>query len=608
MAVLAETYPCVPVTERGRGILIAGDAKTNSIVYCNGRSVIIRSLEDPLLVDIYSEHAYAATVARFSPNGEWIASGDVSGSLRIWARGPGHILKLEIRALSGRIDDLQWSADGERIVVSGDGKGKTMVRAFMWDTGANIGEFDGHSKRVLSCAFKPNRPFRIATCGEDYLVNFYEGPPFRFSTSHREHTNFVNCVRFSSDGSKFITVGSDKKGVIFSGKTGEKIGQLSTENGHTGSIYSASWSFNSKQVLTVSADKTAIVWDVSDDGSGSVNRTFSFSDSGAIEDMQVGCLWLNNYMISISLGGVINFLTDSTVNSPGMVLSGHIKSITSITVAGSGLGSIIYSSSYDGVIIKWKLGTGYVGRLEQEDQSSIYFMAAVEGHLLTCGLDDKLHKSVLHGDQLEEAGFIDLRGRPRDFSVASSATDIALVCTDDGIVLFHGLTILSRLSFDYKATAVAISPAGTKAVVGAQNGKLYIYEIKGDSFIQETVLEKHRGPISVVCFSPDSSMIASGDENREAVVWDDASKEVELKNMLYHTARITCLAWSPDSSKVATGSVDSCIYIYTIGKPASHRTTIKGAHIGGVSALSFADSVTLASGGDDACVRIWTLS
>lgn len=48
-----------------------------------------------------------------------------------------------------------------------------------------MGDFDGHSRRVLSCEFKPTRPFRIATCGEDFLVNFYEGPPFKFKLSHR---------------------------------------------------------------------------------------------------------------------------------------------------------------------------------------------------------------------------------------------------------------------------------------------------------------------------------------------------------------------------------------------------------------------------------------
>lgn len=65
-----------------------------------------------------------------------------------------------------------------------------------WDSGTNVGEFDGHSRRVLSCAFKPTRPFRIVTCGEDFLVNFYEGPPFKFKLSHR--FRLACCVLFLS--------------------------------------------------------------------------------------------------------------------------------------------------------------------------------------------------------------------------------------------------------------------------------------------------------------------------------------------------------------------------------------------------------------------------
>ncbi|KAE9611728.1 putative transcription factor WD40-like family [Lupinus albus] len=186
MATLSETYACVPTTERGRGILISGDPKSNNILYCTARSVIIRNLDNPLQVSVYGEHAYPVTVARYSPNAEWIASADVSGTVRIWGTHNDYVLKNEFRVLSGRIDDLQWSQDGLRIVACGDGKGKSFVRAFMWDSGSTVGDFDGHSRRVLSCAFKPTRPFRIVSCGEDFLANFYEGPPFKFNMSIRQ--------------------------------------------------------------------------------------------------------------------------------------------------------------------------------------------------------------------------------------------------------------------------------------------------------------------------------------------------------------------------------------------------------------------------------------
>lgn len=131
MAKLLETYACIPSTERGRGILISADPKTNAILYCNARSIIIRHLDKPLEIDVYTDHGYPTTVARFSPNGEWVASADVSGTVRIWGRYNEHVLKVEFRVLTGRVDDLMWSPDGLRIVASGDCKGKSFVRAFM---------------------------------------------------------------------------------------------------------------------------------------------------------------------------------------------------------------------------------------------------------------------------------------------------------------------------------------------------------------------------------------------------------------------------------------------------------------------------------------------
>lgn len=66
--------------------------------------------------------------------------------------------------------------------------------------------------------------------------------------AHRDHSNFVNCVRYSPDGSKFVTVSSDQKGFIYDGATGEKRGELSKQDGHKGSIYALSWSPDSKKV------------------------------------------------------------------------------------------------------------------------------------------------------------------------------------------------------------------------------------------------------------------------------------------------------------------------------------------------------------------------
>ena len=92
--------------------------------------------------------------------------------------------------------------------------------------------------------------------------------------------------------------------------------------------------------------------------------------------------------------------------------------------------------------------------------------------------------------------------------------------------MLRGSKVVSTFNLGFAVTASAITPDGSEAIIGAQDGKLHIYSITGDTLTEEAVLEKHRGAVTVIRYSPDVSMFASGDANREAVVWDRASQEV----------------------------------------------------------------------------------
>jgi len=54
---------------------------------------------------------------------------------------------------------------------------------FLWDSGSSVGEIIGHSKFINAIDYRPLRPFRVVTAGEDKHVNYYEGPPFRYKSS-----------------------------------------------------------------------------------------------------------------------------------------------------------------------------------------------------------------------------------------------------------------------------------------------------------------------------------------------------------------------------------------------------------------------------------------
>ena len=71
------TFATLPKTTRGQHIVIGGDPKGKNFLYCNNNSVIIRGVEDPTVVDIYTEHAVQTNVAKYSPSGFYIASGGI---------------------------------------------------------------------------------------------------------------------------------------------------------------------------------------------------------------------------------------------------------------------------------------------------------------------------------------------------------------------------------------------------------------------------------------------------------------------------------------------------------------------------------------------------
>jgi WD40 repeat protein len=50
----------------------------------SGKSIFLRSIDNPSLSKQYTSHTSGTTVARFSPSGYYVASGDVSGSVMVW--------------------------------------------------------------------------------------------------------------------------------------------------------------------------------------------------------------------------------------------------------------------------------------------------------------------------------------------------------------------------------------------------------------------------------------------------------------------------------------------------------------------------------------------
>lgn len=139
----------------------------------------------------------------------------------------------------------------------------------------------------------------------------------------------------------------------------------------------------------MSADKSVKIWDISEDGNAKIKKTLTSPGSGGVEDMLVGCLWQNDHLVTVSLAGTISLFSATDLDKAPVLLSGHMKNVTSLAILKNDP-KVIISSSYDGLIIKWIQGIGYSGRLQRKENSQIKCLAAVEEEIVTSGFDNKV--------------------------------------------------------------------------------------------------------------------------------------------------------------------------------------------------------------------------
>lgn len=557
----------------------------------------------------FSEHKAAVSAAVFSPSGYWVASGDVEGNVIIWS-WPQMKVKNTFQVAKS-VSDLDWDADSTRIVAAGDGAQKAKV--FSWDSGNNLGEITMHSHPVISCSYRKVRPFRIATGSEDLSVNLYEGPPFKYSQSFKGHARYPNGVRYSPDGSKFASVGADSKVVVYDGSTGAVIKEVGSDaaGAHKGAIYAFSWSPDSKQLLTASADKTAKIWNAE---SLAVEQTFTFGNDTL--DQQVGALWCGDFLITVSLSGAINYLDAANPAQPKRVLHGHQTSIQSIAIdAKTG---VFYTAGLTGEICRWDFATGSAQWLTGKGHGgkvvSSVVLSCDGATLLSFGLDDKVRATPTSESSVSsDSG--DLGGLP--VSAAASPVDStlsAVALAQEKVVLVRGNQVVHTLALGFVPTVLIFSLDGATLVVGGKDKKLHLYDVGKDTLkAQSATIDTHDKPLTALRFSPDGQWLASTDQEASVYMhsWGGAAHTVANKSgWRFHQAGVKDVDWSADSARLVTSSQDTHIIVWRDLKTfnGSERSRAKDAHVDGANFVRFWNDNTLLSVGSDRCIKVWDVT
>lgn len=166
---------------------------------------------------------------------------------------------------------------------------------------------------------------------------------------------------------------------------------------------------------------------------------------------------------------------------------------------------------------------------------------------------------------------------------------------------------------------LVFSPNGKKLAVGGADGVVHLYDVwqpLGRSQTQQT-FQGHRAAIPALAFTSDSQRLASGDVDGNICLWDisEQSKPMLRHTFRGHTDEVHRLVFDATNTILASGSHDRTIRLWPVGDngvSAAHedvqpRYTLH-AHTQAIRALAMSpDGSTLASGGNDAYIRLWDI-
>jgi WD repeat-containing protein 1 (actin-interacting protein 1) len=612
----------LPTTTRGQPTPLSADSKGERLAYASNKSIFLRSIDDPAISTQYTQHTANTTVAKFSPSGFYCASGDASGIVRVWDCSPNGsgATKGEYSIINGRINDIAWDGDSQRIIAVGDGK-QRYGHCVTADSGNTVGEISGHSAQVNAVSIRQQRPIRAATAGDDKNLVFYQGPPFKFSDipGRGNHTNFIYGVGFSPDGAHLVSVGGDKKIYLYDGKTGAVKNEIvDSGEGHTGSIFGVSWSSDSKQFVTCSADRTVKIWDVE---VGKVKHTWSLGDAGDVPTQQVGVVWpkrADGLVISLSLSGELNYLQESS-SKPTKILSGHQKNVTALTTSSSDSKPTLWTGSAEGRVCSWDAASGTAEAIDGDGHTNIISgLAATSAdkhpRIYSVGWDDTL-RTVDASAKTFTGSSTKLSSQPK-----------ALTCTFDSLVVVAQLesVIVYRDGEEdgelpLKSSPTALSAHNTTVAIGSSDSSLRLFTVTpGRAPKQSAVVEQVSAtPITALAFSEDGSQLAAGTQSGKIYVYKissgitgaitgSASLELVTDRWSAHTGKVTSIAWNSAGTGAVSGSLDTNIHVWSLKEPGK-RVKATNAHKEGVNGIAWVGDVVYSTGAD-AAVKKWKVA
>ena len=552
--------------------------------YCVKNIVVLRNMENLTEAKSYTKHICEVTALAFHPEGKLVASADVKGNISIWfLEKLLENSKIE-NAFSGKINGLDFSEDGTKLLIYGEGK-KKFARVINWELKNDVGEIANVVKTLTTGCFSTKKPQRILLGGDDGRVNFYEGPPFKYKCEINEHAGkFVSSIQCSPDGTRFVSVGFDKKIVTYDAKEGTLLDQFDAskvENGHKMAIISCSF-IDDERLVTASIDRTVKIWNLKE-------KKLLFTLIPAEGKLGIPYIFCGvqsdgKKIVAVALSGSLYSWDVETLSDnklPDLTLHGHQAPVTCVAMAKNAK-EIISGDTLNNVLIWPESGVArqlYSGGNEKKgisqiavsfDESLIY-VTEVQGSLLCFDRASGEKKFEINDIKGNFKGLVP--SRKNNEEVFDLQTKILFKIKNGAVE--------KKTTLNFETKCFEVNEDLGEVLVGDKKGKLHVLDME---FKEKSCPSIHFGEYQVIKLSPDGKFLASGDNQRIILVYEADTKKVICDRFGFHTGSIFDLDWSGDSKFLASASLDGSVMLWDLEakKRLKNYPNFDGNQINGV--------------------------
>jgi WD40 repeat protein len=424
----------------------------------------------------------------------------------------------------------------------------------------------------------------------------------------RGHTDAVDAVAVSPDGTLIATGSFDKTIKLWDTASTKEIRTYGGAQGHQGQILAVAFSPKGDQLASGSADNTAKVWDVPVS-----TPTKTFAQSGAVNRVAVTG---DGKMFALAGGDGVIKLFPQGEEKGALELKGHVGAVIGLgftannqflistgadrtirfwapadgkALASYGTGSAdltgfavnpnnqaVYTTSADGVLKFWQVPPPALPKAPPAAKDAITTLYVTpDGATILYASTDKTATLFPTATGVPAGSFAGAKGAIESVSLAPDQQTIAAGSADGSLILWdrQGKVKAEVASNPGGVTAVAFHPLQPVVLAAGADGIAKGWNLPIDPKLPKEkaakfLIKAHTGKVTAALIHPSSGQVLTAGADRFVRIWDPAQPAKAVREIGPLAAPVTALAISRDGQTLA-GAAGKEVLLWNLadGKP-----------------------------------------